>query len=1220
MASSIRMIQQPVATASAAAGAGGSTAECDTALGDIASASAIHPQSITVTKTLEIVPATPPSAATSRIHHMGGQSFVESAGVAHAPSRFGSDMNHLKLPAIPNISTITLAEPVNGANHQPPSRPKTAPGPTQDSYDRPVQPKLPPFMQSRRWARMCEPPRPKTSSHVRAVSEEERPMTLREASFEQQRAAWRHAVPAFTEETIKENEPVIDDQGLCRTVSLPTWQLIRVARGIRGRSEPSNNLLHKFAPQRTRKSSIHSRRQSVDRPRARTSRSAQIGRKRAMPDLRKQASTSKRETSNHVVNLDIISHRSAIGRAASPVPSLHDPEKAKRFSEECEALLTNKDFEKDFMSTSTGPSHAASSNLVPQNGFKGSKFSTAGSEAYVLDSSTQASDRVWENQTSMVAAPQPPIRTSSKGGARLATMVQITKPVCMPILSGFKDGSLIAPDDASVQVPPQLASTRPRVSRIPCRVASVTSTASEATRSPRPAKSSDTLTLIEAQIRTTPRPGHSESSTKKVAQTAVHGKQLSPSGNPPERPLPDLPADSGSVLTKTPPRPVDISCSGLGNPARTLPSKDILLMAESEKAQPQSPRRHKAPVLSLRDHPSEVSISQAVEEQTLATPTSAYSQSSIISDATGKHRFARHDKTRFRADRIKELRRRIKADLERQNRISEERDDDELAKQATLAVENSSVQGAPEPEIKAQPSLDQLDQFPQVPASRPASRASHHSGPSRRADSRTRGHVRQCSKSSSRLSYRSTAPRPPNRQILGTSQIRVLVDTDPVTGHFRAGAMTPEQGSVHDYRSAEGSPRKPTFKGVRSTTLPNRIDENKQMNISAPRSTTSMRSIRSHASAISARHSVAGSHHSKRRPSADTATNSMIDSSDDENLLLTVSKGGKRRLRRRWNSNDIRTVQGLYEDLGQYYETLIRQEQELQKQREEIQMMVRVMAPMSRAHGLRTATFPAERHEFVDAGVNLDDVRSTRAPSAASTTRPVAWSHAPSIASGASPACGAPPAGAEKRASKSSSKAKLDAASKALDEAIKERPVSDLSTASGTTDVSRGSRSSRDNSAAEGSMTDPFEYDVGPLKAIAAVVTKGANHGLAIHGHKSSLTLSLAPSQGSRPQSRNSGDVLSSMARSPAPLHKPPPVAKVIPRGTLSEEDEADRESVLLRSAVPNLGVELGKDMFRSPSGLSGHSRASEHRLSVNHVFTRTEEMDRMLSVISALD
>ena len=158
-------------------------------------------------------------------------------------------------------------------------------------------------------------------------------------------------------------------------------------------------------------------------------------------------------------------------------------------------------------------------------------------------------------------------------------------------------------------------------------------------------------------------------------------------------------------------------------------------------------------------------------------------------------------------------------------------------------------------------------------------------------------------------------------------------------------------------------------------------------------------------------------------------------------------------------------------------------------------------------------------------------------------------------------------------------------------------------------------------------MTDPFEYDVGPAKA-TAVVTKGAKYGQAIHGHKLSGTLSLVQSSGgeggsSRPQSSSASEVLSSQPRSPAPLHKPPPVAKVIPRGTLSEEEEDnDRESVLLRSAMPGLGVELGKGMFRSTSGLSSRSRDShsQNRLSVNHVFTRTEEMDRMLSVISALD
>lgn len=1241
MASSVRPVQQPGLTASSVLGAGEDRVHNSRSHTRDNLGSPVGSQSITVTRTLEVKPATPRSLAMNQTHPAEVQSFVRSTPSEHEPLRAASHAGHLRLPAIPHISAIDLNQPVSRGHLRSVPRPKTASGST-DLVPAPfLPPSLPPFMQSRRWARMCEPPRPKTSGHERAVSEEVRPMTLREVSFEQQRAAWKHTLPVSKVETVNENDSVVEAEGFCRPVSLPTWQLIRAARGTRGRSEPTNSLFRRLAPQRARNSTKQSRRQSVEKLPPRMSRSSQIGRKRAVSDLRQRAGMShRRAISSHVVNLDVISSGAVIGRPSSPVPSLHDPEKAKRFSEECEALLTNKDFEKDFLSTSAEPSHSATSPSDRPKASDDREVMLDSSGAQVLEPSHLVSNNTSHpNTNNLLVSPQPPARTSSKGGARLATIVQMTKPACIPILNGFKDGSLIAPDDASEHAAPQPTSPTHQPSRIPFRMASVASTVDKPSKPPRTAKSTDTLTLIEAQIRSTPQPCLGTFPTPEAAPSLETKKPLGPSGTPPERPLPDLPAESISVGSRTPTRSSSSPSKRDSDPSPPIPAptaQRTQFVFETMEPSQRSMTQPAAPITTTISASKPATVS-AAEEQVPETPTSIYSQASLASELSGTQRYARHDKSHFRAERMNQLKRRIKADLEREHRISEERDENETERQATSAASLPRPPRSAEHEMKQRQSLDQLDQFPAVPASRPASRTSHHSGPSRRADSRTRSHARQSSRTSSRLSHRPAVPRITTRQTLGTSQIRVLVDTDPVTGHFRAGAMTPEPSPVHESNGVEASPRKSTLKTVRSSHLPTRIDEDEQATATAPRRRPSLRSIRSHASAISARHSAAGSRQSRRRPSADTITGSMIDSSDDENLLLSVSKNGRRKLRRRWNSNDVRTVQGLYDDLDEYYDTLIRQEQELQQQREEIQMMVRVLAPIGRANGLRTVMFPAEKHEFVDPGVSLDDVRSTRAPSVASTTRPTHDRPVPASTDMPCPLRTTTSSRRDKRVSKSSSRAKLDAASAALDNVIKERPVSDVSSASATTDVSRGSRASKDNSAAEGSMTDPFEYDVGPAKAAvaaAAAASTGKKHGIAIHGRTASEASAKGKSltsSSSRPQSRGTTSVTAAnAARDNVPMHRPPPVAKVIPRATLSEEEEEEREDREVTVPKPGAGAGHGGSggggggggALRSSSALSADSSSrgsSEHRLSVNHVFTRTEEMDRMLSVISSL-
>ncbi|KPI41553.1 uncharacterized protein AB675_9153 [Cyphellophora attinorum] len=397
------------------------------------------------------------------------------------------------LPSIPKMSAIDLSRPVELQQHQPMrSRPSTAAGvadaqqrePSPPPVPQSTVPKLPPFRQSKRWARtyMCGDPSPSSTSrprsqgqpgHERVISEEDRPMTLREASFEQQRAIWKHAaampsdtqppVPVLTpaeagaaafsqsreivtlREAVSTAQPqqqiqpqqspgeqgqqpsdsprkphddtasiatsaAAQSQGLCRPLSLPsTWQLVRASRAGRSSSSSTGNVFRKLTLHRSTGTTKHHRqhkRKSSGDPRATidnggitvggpatvgirasTSRSSQLPRKRAMSDLRKRAagvggSTAvarrprsppqphRRRTPSPFKRLRTPAVHNSVAasaptdipaveesqrpsaRPASPVPSLHDPEKAKRFSEECEEMLSNSNFEKDFISPS----------------------------------------------------------------------------------------------------------------------------------------------------------------------------------------------------------------------------------------------------------------------------------------------------------------------------------------------------------------------------------------------------------------------------------------------------------------------------------------------------------------------------------------------------------------------------------------------------------------------------------------------------------------------------------------------------------------------------------------------------------------------------------------------------------------------------------------------------------------------------------------------------
>ena len=119
------------------------------------------------------------------------------------------------------------------------------------------------------------------------------------------------------------------------------------------------------------------------------------------------------------------------------------------------------------------------------------------------------------------------------------------------------------------------------------------------------------------------------------------------------------------------------------------------------------------------------------------------------------------------------------------------------------------------------------------------------------------------------------------------------------------------------------------------------------------------------------------------------------------------------------------------------------------------------------------------------------------------------------------------------------------------------RPISDISSNSATTNATYGSTAQASAASGEASLTDPFEYDDLLVKRPGTAKS-----------NKSAATA----------------------------LHRPPPVSQVIPRGKLPEE---------MSLVSKGEGWEVDEE--------------GRKRLSVNHTWTTTTDMDRSLEALRAL-
>ncbi|ETI23696.1 hypothetical protein G647_05499 [Cladophialophora carrionii CBS 160.54] len=261
---------------------------------------------------------------------------------------------------------------------------------------------------------------------------------------------------------------------------------------------------------------------------------------------------------------------------------------------------------------------------------------------------------------------------------------------------------------------------------------------------------------------------------------------------------------------------------------------------------------------------------------------------------------------------------------------------------------------------------DELDRFPAVPDSCSASigSISVRSAPSHHQSTRKRPihQVRRMSTSSS-----AALPSKPPCQILSQSNIFVVVDSNPVTASFRAGAMSPAP-------SIGGRGRSPERNTLQYVQKPSKLKDplvHKQGPPESPMAETTPRGSQAQQSLTPGRRPGSRSSGNNKRPA--TSDSRHQHSSSDEHSQTNKDPASSRKApkkstkRRRWNSDDINLIMLLNHDLEAFY-TKIRDQEEIVRKQEEkikwqahqIQMMSRVFAPMDRSRSERATSLLAD--------------------------------------------------------------------------------------------------------------------------------------------------------------------------------------------------------------------------------------------------------------------
>ncbi|KIW27501.1 uncharacterized protein PV07_07234 [Cladophialophora immunda] len=312
--------------------------------------------------------------------------------------------------------------------------------------------------------------------------------------------------------------------------------------------------------------------------------------------------------------------------------------------------------------------------------------------------------------------------------------------------------------------------------------------------------------------------------------------------------------------------------------------------------------------------------------------------------------FVRHVIQSTRADKVRERRMRDLAKSRNRSGKTDGLGTNEARKKSSISRISQTVAYH----------VDELDHFPAVPDSRPTSLYSMSTSCYSRQHSpelRIR-QQRRMSKVQSTETQRSIP------QTLSQSNIFVVVDTDPVTARFRAGAISPRL-SIAGSTTSAASP-----KHARTPSKLKEVMANRLSLCESPRRDNVLGSPMESPRRKAAGCSPIGKQGVKLRRSQSCSSGQFkppgrVDSpapssSSDDNWLTPGEKfspvkpasPSQQRKRRRWNSGDINLVRQLHQDLRDYYVTILEQEEKIKWQATQIQTMMKIFAPMNQIQGL----------------------------------------------------------------------------------------------------------------------------------------------------------------------------------------------------------------------------------------------------------------------------
>jgi hypothetical protein len=964
---------------------------------------------------------------------------------------------------------------------------------------------VPEFRQSKRWNRYQAQVESKAAAQ-NSLNDE----SMRKASCDQQRALPKTSLQLRTPlspviaNAFSDTASLIQAQGLCGPCSVPTRQLIKPVHLSHPPSFPTKWVTKRLTRRRlarrqqgNKTPSQTSRRSSVEVSnnlrRVRSKR--QIRTVKGVGDLRRKAGYSgsrsrlAEDEDEKIVNLDSVSLLDPVTKEVrSPVPTLHDPEKAKRFSQECEALLSNVDFDKDWLATDKGAFGSINAQTAESTKMErpSSSKSRPKSRGKALADTPAASTAptpapIVEKKQSIGLVPnppRPPVRTSSKAGVRLAFG---GRAGCIPILPNFPYGSDLPTGDSTISVASR--ANHPIDFDTPSKKPSSSHRAEQATRTPRTVASTDTLTAIEAHLQESV---HTNIAEKLKQNTAfIVGASERPataSGQPPERPLPALPPPERDLSIHAPtsrynPHGVhtgsrkDIEATNLAQSAGSAPAPSIGRPTSRETA------ASKGLVVDTSSVDSTAEVSPDLKTDRSTSPIGAHSS------FRRSMQFRRHNLASIRPERSRLLKKLVKEDLAKVRRISEEDETRSIRSNASKPPEKALP---PIPQHAHRPSVDPLDQFPSVPVSRPNSRTSMGT---RRAHSRSRSNARHSSKASS--TRRRGAP-----QHLATSEIKVLVDANPITGRFRAGAISPSPSLL--VSSREASPKKIRRRLSKSSISTENIVKDPEHPKKSSTKKPSRTSLRSQGG-------------SRLALPAWTHGDAISDSDDEVNpqvggTLLKKAASSPRGFDQ--SGQQIPDMKYYIETIKKMQQQIRQQERKLREQAEEIHRNSRIVAP-------RPNVLPVYDKGFEVEGLLDRELESLKAARWREQERR-GW-----------------------RAAKEKQTAML-------------RPSSYLSSASATTNISTGSKSDAATGSVEGSMTDPLEFE-----NLLLPQPEGKGHTRQI-GSSASAPGGLAATithtaDGSRKERRPG-----SKGSMTAVMHHPPPVAMILPRTRYGEKGEPE--------------------------------------------------------------